>query len=83
MFHCTLRPIKLRLCSAYRTVSNSCLDVISGTPPVHLLIDLRDHLRLTERNAPKKIFQCIYYILLYTRVLLSAIDQDSGFVKMH
>lgn len=37
----TLRPIKLRLCSAYRTVSNSCLDVISGFSPVHLQIEER------------------------------------------
>lgn len=37
----TLRPIKLRLCSAYRTVSERCLEAISGFPPIQLTMEER------------------------------------------
>lgn len=44
-----MRPVKIRVCSAHRTVSNEALDVLSDIPPADLLVrrvadryDLRD-----------------------------------------
>lgn len=48
---CMRRP-KIRTCSAYRTISNAALDVISGIPPIHLLVKERASV---YRGVDKKI----------------------------
>lgn len=35
------RKLNLKICSAYRTVSTEALNVISGVPPIHLLVEER------------------------------------------
>lgn len=40
LVRCMRRP-KIRVCSAYRTISNVALDVITGIPPIYLLIKER------------------------------------------
>ena len=48
----TIRPLKIRLCMAYRTTSNSALDLISGIPPIGHLIEERLRLRKREEDKP-------------------------------
>lgn len=47
----TIRPLKQRICMAYRTASNTALDMISGIPPINHLI--RERLNLWYKEADK------------------------------
>lgn len=47
----TLRPLKRSLCMAYRTVSDTCLDMISGVPPADLLVEERVRRARKDQDA--------------------------------
>ncbi|CAH0386630.1 unnamed protein product [Bemisia tabaci] len=51
----TIRPMKLALCSSYRTVSDACLDIISGIPSTKILI--KEKIEKYNRKDPYEIEQ--------------------------